>query len=183
LEEKYLEPRSNMNIRKSTRILTMIACLAALSIVGRIYTVGIPNVQPSTTIIICVSLVFGIRIGLTLAIITVFGSNLVLGFGPFMIMQLIAWCAVAFVSGLLGKVYKKIPFPILAVYSAFMGLFYGFIVSLNMLFIGDWFMFVAYYVAGIPFDIYHAVGNFLFFLVLGPIIIKIMEKEKNKLYT
>ncbi len=141
---------------------------------------GIPNVQPSTTIIICVSLVFGVRFGLTLAVLTVFGSNLVLGFGPFVIMQLIAWGSVAIVSGLLGRIYKKVPFPVLAVYSALMGMFYGLMVSLNMLFIGDGLMFVAYYLAGIPFDIYHAIGNFFFFLVLGPIIIKIMEKEKEK---
>ncbi len=171
-----------MKIRQSTRIITIIACLAAISIVGRIYTVGIPNVQPSTTIIICVSLVFGIRFGLTLALITVFGSNLVLGFGPFIFMQLLAWGSVAIVSGLLGRVYKKVPFPILAAHSAFMGLFYGFMVSLNMLFIGDFFIFVAYYLAGIPFDIYHAVGNFLFFLVLAPVLLKLMEKEKLKLY-
>jgi len=171
-----------MKIRQSTRVMTIIACLAALSIVGRIYTVGIPNVQPSTTIIICVSLVFGIRIGLTLAVLTVFGSNLVLGFGPFLIMQLLAWGAVAIVSGLLGRIYKKIPFAILAFYSALMGMFYGFVVSLNMLFIGNGVMFIAYYLAGIPFDIYHAIGNFAFFLVLGPIIIKLMEKEKKKLF-
>ncbi|WP_036186228.1 ECF transporter S component [Ureibacillus manganicus] len=182
MEDKNLQLRSTMQIRQSTRVMTIIACLAALSIVGRIYTVGIPNVQPSTTIIICVSLVFGIKVGLTLAIITVFGSNLVLGFGPFLIMQLIAWGSVAVVSGLIGKIYKKIPFFILALYSALMGMFFGLMVSLNMLFIGDGLMFVAYYLAGIPFDIYHAIGNFFFFLVLGPIIIKIMEKEKKKLF-
>lgn len=182
MEEKNLQPSSTLKIRQSTRIMTIVACLAALSIVGRIYTVGIPNVQPSTTIIICVSLVFGIRIGLTLAVLTVFGSNLVLGFGPFIIMQLLAWCSVAIVSGVLGKFYKKIPFLILALFSAFMGMFYGFMVSLNMLFIGDGLMFLAYYLAGIPFDVYHAIGNFFFFIVLGPIIIKIMEKEKKKLF-
>lgn len=182
MKDKNLQLGSNLNIRQSTRVMTIVACLAALSIVGRIYTVGIPNVQPSTTIIICVSLVFGVKIGLTLAILTVFGSNLVLGFGPFVIMQLLAWGAVAIVSGLIGKIYKRIPFLILALYAAFMGMFYGLIVSLNMLFIGDGLMFIAYYLAGMPFDIYHAIGNFFFFIVLGPIIMKIMEKEKAKLY-
>lgn len=176
------KPRSGISIR--TRKMTLVACLATLSIVGRIYMAGVPNVQPSTMIIICTSLVFGVRFGLTLAFLTVVGSNMVLGFGTFAIMQIIAWGSVAVVSGLLGKrdFYKKIPHVIMACFAGFSGFIFGFFVSLDMLVIGGFTGFWIYYLRGIPFDIYHAVGNFMFYIILAPILIKLISTQKAKIY-
>jgi energy-coupling factor transport system substrate-specific component len=164
------------------RNMTLMACLSTLSIVGRIYMSAIPNVQPSTVIIICAALVYGVRFGLIVAFLTVFGSNLVLGFGPFIVMQLIAWGSIAIISGTFGRFYEKIPPIIISVYSGLTGLFFGFMVSLNVLFIGGPAAFWVYYLRGIPMDLYHAAGNFLFYLTLGPVIVKMLQKYKDKTF-
>lgn len=164
------------------RNMTLMACLATLSIVGRIYMGMIPNVQPSTVIIICSALIYGVRFGLIIAVLTVLGSNLVLGFGPFVVMQLIAWGAVAVVSGVIGRFYEKIPHLLLSVYAGFTGLFFGFMVSLNVFIIGGPAAFWVYYLRGIPFDLYHAAGNFLFYLTLGPVLLKLLQRHKEKTF-
>lgn len=173
-----LKPKTNEFL--TLRNMTLMACLATLSIVGRLYMAGIPNVQPSTVIIICTALIFGIRFGLIVAILTVIGSNLVLGFGPFVIMQLIAWGGVAVVSGILGRFFSKLPHMLMSVYAGLTGIIYGFLVSLNVFVIGGPAAFWIYYLRGIPFDLYHAAGNFLFYLTLGPVLLKLLQQQKDK---
>ena len=107
------------------RSITLISIFSALSIVGRFYMSFIPNVQPSTVLIIIFSLVFGIRFGVILAVIIAFGSDLLLGLGPWTIMQIIAWSSVAYVSGLLGLYYKKIPHLIMTIFAGIMGYLFG----------------------------------------------------------
>ncbi|MFT8311002.1 MAG: ECF transporter S component [Sporolactobacillus sp.] len=164
----------------STRKMALISLLAALSIVGRIYMTSIPNVQPSTVIIIITGLVFGARFGFTVALLTAIGSDFVLGFGFFTAMQVLAWGLVGILSGLLSRFRTKIPMLVMACYAAGCGYLFGFIVSLNVLVAGVP-SFIAYWVMGLPFDSYHAVGNFLFYIILSPILIKLLEAEKKKL--
>jgi energy-coupling factor transport system substrate-specific component len=163
-----------------TRKIALISLLAALSIVGRVYMTAIPNVQPSTVIIIIAGLVFGVRFGLALALLTAIGSDFVLGFGFFTGMQILAWGAVGLISGLLSHVRKKVPLMVMAVYAGLCGYLFGFIVSLNVL-IGGVPSFITYWLMGLPFDTYHAVGNFFFYLILSPLLIRLCEAEKKKL--
>ncbi|MCD8502387.1 MAG: ECF transporter S component [Bacillaceae bacterium] len=142
---------------------------------------SIPNVQPSTMIIIVSSLVFGIRFGLTLTVITVLGSNLVLGLGIHAIMQVIAWGVVAIVSGAMKSFYERVPHILMATFSGVTGFLYGFTVSLNMLLILGPIGFYTYWLAGIPFDLNHAVGNFVFYLSAAPVLLKILSDQKNRL--
>nr|WP_290443623.1 ECF transporter S component [Sporolactobacillus kofuensis] len=163
-----------------TRKITLIALLAALSIVGRIYMAPIPNVQPSTVIIIITGLVFGARFGLTLALLTSIGSDFILGFGFFTLMQVIAWGAIGLISGFLARFRTRIPIVVMACYAGLCGYLFGFLVSLNML-IGGVPSFIAYWIMGLPFDSYHAIGNFIFYIILSPILIKLLENERKKL--
>ncbi|CAM3304638.1 ECF transporter S component [Sporolactobacillus spathodeae] len=163
-----------------TRKIALISLLAALSIVGRIYMSSIPNVQPSTVIIILTGFVFGARFGLTLALLTAIGSDLVLGFGLFTFMQVMAWGVIGLLSGFLARFRTKIPMVMMACYALACGYLYGFVVSLNML-IGGVPSFIAYWIMGLPFDTYHALGNFVFYILLSPILIRMLEAEKKKL--
>lgn len=175
--------KSAKTASRLTRRMALLAMLAALSVAGRILMASVPNVQPCTVIIICSSFVFGIRFGLALAFLTVFGSDMFLGMGLFAIMQFLAWGSIAVLSGLLGKkdMYKKIPHLVLCLYAAFTGFLFGFMVSLNYLFIGGPFAFWTYYLGGLLFDSYHAAGNFFFYLILGPVLIKLIAKEKTRI--
>lgn len=163
-----------------TRKIALISLLAALSIVGRIYMSSIPNVQPSTVIIIIAGLVFGARFGLTLALLTAIGSDFMLGFGFFTVMQVIAWGVIGLLSGFLGHFRTKIPMIVMVCYAGGCGYLYGFVVSLNML-IGGVPSFITYWIMGLPFDTYHAIGNIAFYIILSPILIRLLEAEKKKL--
>ncbi|MCB7264567.1 hypothetical protein LI272_23065, partial [Bacteroides uniformis] len=47
--------------------------------------------------------------------------------------------------------------------AGFLGLEYGFFVSLGMAGWGGWAAFIAYWVSGLTFDLYHAAGNLAFY--------------------
>lgn len=152
----------------SVKKLTLLSMLIALSVVGRITFTFIPNVQPTTSIIIIVSLFLGPLYGFVLATFSAILSNLVMGMGLWTIGQIVAWGIIGVVSGILGKYREKIPFAVLTAYSVFCGFLYGFVISLpTYLFSGKFF---AYYLAGLPFDVSHAIGNGLFFIILYPVL-------------
>ncbi|SHF57691.1 ECF transporter S component [Ornithinibacillus halophilus] len=160
-----------MNIYK----ITLLALLAALAIVGRVSFAFLPNVQPVTAVIIICGLILGPLSAALLAILTTFLSNMILGTGIWTLWQIISWIIIGLLSGLLGKIPKKIPVILLAVFGVFSGYFYGLIVSLtNYQITGQ--NFYVYYLAGLPFDTYHAIGNAIFILVMYPIIYHFLKK-------
>ncbi|MFS0863512.1 ECF transporter S component [Fredinandcohnia sp. 179-A 10B2 NHS] len=155
-----------MNV--SVKKLTLLSMLIALSVVGRITFTFIPNVQPTTSIIVIVSLFLGPFYGFVLAAFSAILSNLVMGMGLWTIGQIVAWGIIGVVSGMLGNYREKIPFAVLTAYSVFCGFLFGFVISLpTYLFTGKFF---AYYLAGLPFDVSHAIGNGLFFIILYPVL-------------
>lgn len=142
--------------------------LIALSVVGRIMFTFIPNVQPTTAIIIITSLFLGPIYGVVVAILSAILSNLVMGMGLWTFGQIIAWGTIGLISGVMRKYRDRLPVIVLAIYAVFCGFLYGFVISIPLyLFSGK---FLAYYIAGLPFDMSHAIGNGVFFLILYPIL-------------
>ncbi|WP_010284319.1 ECF transporter S component [Bacillus timonensis] len=152
----------------SVKNLTLLSMLIALSVVGRIAFTFLPNVQPTTTIIIITSLFLGPIYGVLVAVISSVLSNLVMGMGLWTIGQIIAWGIIGLVSGALRKHRERIPVVLLSIYAVFCGFLYGFVISIPLYVLSG--KFFAYYIAGLPFDLSHAIGNGVFFLVLYPIL-------------
>lgn len=161
----------------NTYKLTLLALLAALGVIGRWVLLFIPNVQPVTSIIIIAGLMMGPLAALVLALLTTFLSNMLLGMGIWTVWQIISWGIIGIISGLLGKAFKKIPFYILIIFSIFCGYLYGFIISLTTYQISG--LFWPYYLAGLPFDTYHAIGNAAFMILLYPMITYLFKKYAN----
>lgn len=158
----------------------MLALLAALAVVGRSVFVFIPNVQPVTAIIITCGLILGPGAAVILAILTTFLSNMILGMGIWSIWQITSWGLIGIISGLLGKFFKKVPIFVIILFAAFSGYFYGFVISLTTYQISG--KFWPYYLAGLPFDTNHAIGNVVFIIVLYPTISFLLKKyAKNYL--
>ncbi len=142
--------------------------LIALSVVGRITFTFLPNVQPTTAIIIITSLFLGPVYGMIVAVFSSVLSNLVMGMGLWTFGQIIAWGIIGLLGGVLRVYRDRIPVLILTLFAIFCGFLYGFIISVPLyLFSGK---FIAYYLAGLPFDVSHAIGNGVFFLILYPIL-------------
>lgn len=165
----------SLNIYK----LTLLAFLAALAVVGRIMLSSIPNVQPVTSVIIISGIFLGPVAGIILAFLITFLSNMVLGTGLWTIWQIISWGLIGVMSGILGKTMKQIPFYLILILAVFSGYLYGFIVSLtNYQITGHGFW--AYYIAGLPFDTYHAIGNAVIMLLLYPTVSFIFQNYIQK---
>ncbi|MEG2254313.1 MAG: ECF transporter S component [Vagococcus sp.] len=167
-----------MHLNKSVKWLTTAALMSAASFTGRLLFQAIPNVQPLTTIIIICTLVFGFYFGSTVAVLSIVISNLFLGMGIWTLAQLAAFVSICAFTYFLTPFLKKMPLIILAIYAGLMGYWFGFIISLvQALFFGIQ-TFWVYYLQGIPFDTFHAVGNFIFFLILYPVLTPLLKKVK-----
>ncbi|MBM7598329.1 energy-coupling factor transport system substrate-specific component [Virgibacillus halotolerans] len=162
----------------NTYKLTLLALLAAMAVVGRSVFAFLPNVQPVTSIIIICGLFLGPFSAIILAILTTFLSNMLLGMGIWTIWQVISWGIIGLISGLLGMIPRKIPIFLIVLFAIFSGYFYGFIISLTTYQITG--KFWPYYLAGLPFDTNHAIGNAVFIILLYPIISHFLKKYANK---
>ncbi len=159
--------------------LTLLAILAALAIVGRYVFVFIPNVQPVTAIIIISGVLLGPGAAIILAILVTFLSNMLLGMGIWTVWQIISWGIIGVISGLLGKIFHKIPLYLLVLFGVFSGYLYGFVISLTTYQVTG--KFWPYYILGLPFDTYHAVGNAVFIVLLYPIFTYLLKQyAKNR---
>ena len=149
-----------------------------MAVVGRSVFAFLPNVQPVTSIIIICGLFLGPVSAIILAILTTFLSNMLLGMGIWTIWQVISWGIIGLLSGLLGMIPRKIPIYLIVLFAIFSGYFYGFIISLTTYQITG--KFWPYYLAGLPFDTNHAIGNAVFIILLYPIISHFLKKYANK---
>ncbi|QFT89448.1 hypothetical protein FIU87_12385 [Bacillus sp. THAF10] len=160
----------------ATKKIALLGMLIALCVVGRIAFASIPNVQPVTAIIIICSFWMGPFAGVVLAAGTTFASNLVLGSGMWTLTQIFAWSAIGLMSGMLGLWKRKIPVFLLSIFAGACGLLFGVVFAIQNMVVGNA-PFLPYYLAGLPFDINHAVGNVVFFIVLYPILSKLLQSK------
>jgi energy-coupling factor transport system substrate-specific component len=159
--------------------IALLSMLISLSAVGRIYLSAVPNIQPTTVIIIISSFLLNPIGAIIVATLSSVVSNLVMGFGLWAFWQALTWAIIGAVSGIVGKYHSRIPLTALSIYAGFCGLAYGFLISVPMsLFAGN---FWAYYLAGVPFDLGHAIGNVIFMYILYPIFIRIFGEKIDKL--
>ena len=168
--------------------ISLIGILAAVNIASRIYLQALPNIKPVTSIIIISVMLFGLGFGVKLSIVTTVVSNLFLDMGTwtfFFFFQILAWGVICLITQVLLDFLKKIHkepklFP-MAIFSFLMGYVFGIVVSLEQLMLGGPSLYIVYYMAGLLFDTFHAVGNFCFYLICAPILMKVLKKESERI--
>jgi energy-coupling factor transport system substrate-specific component len=162
----------------NTYKLTLIAMLASLAVAGRLALANLPNIQPVTAIIIIAGFWLGPSAGILIALLTTFVSNMLLGMGFWTIWQIVAWSLIGIMAGVIGKYWSKLPAWGLSIYGFISGLFYGVILSLTMRAAGQ--PFWAYYLAGLPMDINHAISNTVFILILSPVLGTLFQRYEKR---
>ena len=161
-----------------TRRLSLIAILSSLSFVGRMMFSFLPNVQPMTVIILIVVMYLGTYDGWLVAIISILISNLYLGMGVWTLAQIVSFSALILIAHICKKLNLSIRYyPIITL---LMGFTYGFIISLVQAPFFGWASFFPYWISGLPYDLNHAVGNYLFFIILHPPLSMIIKSQKSK---
>ena len=79
----------------------------------------------------------------------------------------------------LKKIHKEPKLFPMAIFSFLMGYVFGIVVSLEQLMLGGPSLYIVYYKAGLLFDTFHAVGNFCFYLICAPILMKVLKMRNS----
>ena len=160
--------------------MTLMSMLTAIGVVFRVIRVPIPNVQPVTDMIMIVTLIMGIGFGISLAMMIMIVSNLVLGFGIWTIPQILTYAVcVLTVAGLAKALPIRKHLLLQVILAGFLGFEYGFFISIGMSIYGGLAAFVVYWLNGLLFDGYHALGNVASYFILYKPLAKMLRTYFN----
>ncbi len=169
----------------SLKEISLIATLSALAGIGRVPFAALPNVQPTTFLVIVSGYVLGPRYGFVVGALATLVSNTFLGHGPWEPWQMIAWGLVGFSSGLIGRVKKKPSRLFLSVFAFCWGFAFDYMMNL-----WHWLFFIyplnlksfiAINAASFYLDMMHATGNFIFAFFFGKDFIRILGRFNKRL--
>lgn len=153
-----------MHSKRSLTIkdIALIGVMTATLEVGKLALIYLPNIEIVSLFIILYSLFFGRKSIYAIAAFILIEGCLY-GFGIWWIMYLYIWPLLSLLARCLQKYAAPLPYAIL---SGLFGLFFGALCAIPYLFIGGWSMAFTWWVAGIPYDIVHCIGNFILCLLL-----------------
>lgn len=122
----------------------------------------LPNVELVSLLVIVYARIFRFRAFYIIYLFVVL-EGILYGFHLWWISYLYVWTLLALITILFHRVKSSVLWAIL---SGTFGLCFGALCAIPYLFIGGPMAAVAYWINGIPFDIIHAVSNFILCLVL-----------------
>ncbi len=171
--------------RPTTRIIAAVSVLAALAVLGRIAFAPIPNVKPTTDIILIAGYCLGGAPGFAVGATAALASNFVMGQGPWTPWQMAAWGLVGLIGAALGRLSSRGMGRIsLALICGLCGLLFGAIMDLStwLTFSSDLDLdrYLAIAATSLPFNVAHAAGNVVFFAVFGPTLVKTLERFRQR---
>jgi hypothetical protein len=172
--------------RPPSRVVALVAALAALAVAGRLAFAPIPNVQATTDIVLIAGFAVGAGPGFAVGALGALISNLWLGQGPWTPWEMAGWGLVglggAALAGLTGRRLGRIG---LAVACALAGLAYGALLDYSVMATAGGPQTLARYLAisarGVPFNVAHAAGNFALALAAGPALVAIVSRYRTRL--
>lgn len=177
-------------VRPDARIIALVATMAAFAALGRIAFAAVPNVKPTTDIVLVSGYALGGGPGFAVGALAGLASNFFFGQGPWTPWQMAAWGAtgmsgagLAWLTGLRARP-PRIGRVTLAVVCGVVG--FAFTVVQD---VGDWVTYsdhssaqlAAYVGQGLGFDAIHATGCVVFALLLGPSLIRSMQRFARRL--
>lgn len=127
----------------------------------------LPNIEPVSLLIILYTLFLGPKV-IYAIIVFVFVEGLIYGFGSWWICYLYVWPLLSILTHFLGKkvIDSKQRIWAFSILSSLFGLFFGALCSIPYFIAGGVTFGFNYFIAGIPYDLIHCVGNFCICLAL-----------------
>lgn len=122
----------------------------------------LPNIEPVSLLIILYTLFLGPKV-IYAIIVFIFVEGLMYGFGIWWVSYLYIWPLLSILTYIFRKQTSPLFFSVL---SGIFGLFFGALTAIPYLFAGGIGAAFNYFIAGIPYDLIHCVGNFVLCLAL-----------------
>lgn len=172
--------------RPSSKLLAVVATLAALAALGRDAFAAIPDVKPITAIVLVSGVAFGAGPGFAVGALAALASNVLLGEGPWTPWQMLGWGLVGLIGAGLGAVWRarRPPRLILALACALAAEVFNLVVDVY-----TWTGTGAHTVAGFglvlgsaaAFDVTHVAASFAFGLAFGPELLSMLARVRARL--
>lgn len=168
------------------RVLALVATLAALAVVGRLAFAAIPNVKPTTDIVLFAGYALGAVPGFAVGAVTAVVSNVFLAQGPWTPWQMVGWGGVGIAGALIAWLMRgrEISRWALAALCGLAGLAFGAWMDLYQLTLAarqDLDTYLAISASSLPYNLAHAVGNVVFCLLIGPLFIRALSRYRRRL--
>ena len=167
---------------RSASELALIGALAGIAAAGRVLFAAVPGVQPVTVIAVAAGTALGARAGMAVGATAALVSNLFLGQGPWTPWQMLGWAGCGLAGALARRAITfRIPF---ALFCALLGMAFSTLMDVWLWFSfypHTWAAFTAVLARGVPFDLAHAIGNFLIALAAGPELRRLLERYGRRL--
>ncbi len=146
---------------KVTDIVTL-GLLSAILLLGQLGMAFLPNIEPVTVLLIIYTLAYKKKVFFIIYAFVLM-EGLIFGFGIWWISYLYIWSILA----LIVLIFRKNDSVIIwAVTAGAFGLLFGALCAIPYLISGGPGAALAYWAAGIPYDILHCAGNFVLTLIL-----------------
>ena len=172
--------------RPPARVVAVVAALAALAVVGRLAFAAIPNVKPTTDIVLFAGYALGAIPGFAVGAVTAIVSNIFLSQGPWTVWQMAGWGAVGVAGAFLARLLRgREPSRLLlATVCGVAGLAFGAWMDVYQWTLAarqDLDTYVAVAGTSLPYNIAHAVGNVVFCLLIGPAFLRALARYRRRL--
>jgi energy-coupling factor transport system substrate-specific component len=170
--------------RPTSQVVALVAALAALAIAGRIAFAALPNVKPTTDIVIFAGFALGPAPGFAVGALSGLVSNFWFGQGPWTPWQMVAWGLCGVLGAALAVVRPRAGRFTLAAVCALAGVAYGALLNFSLMatYGGDLSLqrFLALESRAVPFDAAHAIGNAALALVAGPAMVRMLVRFRER---
>lgn len=160
---------------KSSIPIQPLVQLLALAVIGRWLFMTIPNVQPTTAILLLTALLISLNGAAILALFVPILSGLLLGIGPFVLYQFLGWLLVVVLVRLFRPILLKSTVLFLIV-GFLSGFFYGWTTNLAFIEVVG-IDIVKLFLLSLPFDFAHGVSNVIFLIIIRPLFERIFLKQ------
>jgi len=171
--------------RPPARVIGVVAVLAALAVVGRLAFAAIPNVKPTTDIVLFAGYALGAAPGFAVGAVGAIVSNVFLGQGPWTVWQMAAWGGVGIGGALLARATRgrELGRAELAIYCGLAGFAFGAMMDVYQWTLAarqDFSTYLAIAASSLPYNLAHAVGNVVFCLLIGPVFVRSLRRYRRR---
>lgn len=158
------------------RDIAIIGVMSAIIIVAQVALAFLPNIELVSLLIILCTLVLGTK-SIFIVYVFVMVEGMLYGFGMNWVNYMYVWTILFIIVMLFRKIHSTIFW---AIVSGFYGLSFGALCSIPYFLTGGIASGFAYWVAGIPFDIAHGIGNFGAAIVLFYPLYTLLDKVSKR---